>query len=704
MIRWKAHFWRIDVGMEFQNQTAYHGPNAYWRRSIIHLSASLAPVEQKPILHVPNCADRLAEIAVPIAVQAEIARLNPNLAQRLAVQTNLLNVFVLLAVELQQINAADVGYANGVCDGSVGEFVCEFEDLELGQAALQAANRLVNYAWQAVPLNVPQMLRELRNLSERVCLGPSTRAIYRAAQQRGIFAHRLNRESLVQFGQGAKQHRIRAAETDHTSAIAESIAGDKDLTKTLLEAVGVPVPQGRTVSSPEDAWSAAEEIGMPVVVKPRDANHGRGVAINLTSREKVMAAYPIALQEGSGVLVEKFTVGREHRLLVVGERVVAAMHGEPETVTGDGALSVRQLIEKLNDDPRRGEDYADPLSLVELDAIALSTLDSQGLNPDSVPTSGQQVLIHYNGDLTTDETELVHPDVEAACVAAAKGVGLDIAGIDLIATDISRPLLAQGGAIVEVNAGPGLVQHVRPLIGKPQPVGEAIVATLFDDDDDGRIPLVCVLGGALSDAVTSSLHKLFLTQGKCAAKTSADGVFVRERRVLRGDHRRGDAVYSVVVNSQVNAGALEVSPESLLLKGLYLDHCSAAVVMEDAPVESLGLLTPHSAGQILASALRPQGLLVLGPRCDPARYAMVKIGQIVLLGEDSASDQVQTHLANGGMVMIDQGDQLVRMGGGRAELRTHLAHSLAELRDQPKLAAVAAATVMQLLHGLITEG
>ena len=255
------------------------------------------------------------------------------------------------------------------------------------------------------------------------------------------------------------------------------------------------MPEGRPVADADDAWEAAEDIGLPVVVKPRDSNHGRGVFTGLTTREQVVSAFAHADGIGSGVLVERFAPGAEHRLLVVDGRVIAASRGEPAVIVGDGARNVAQLIdEQLNSDPRRGEDCSSLLYTIELDAVTTLALEQQGYRADSVPLHGTRILVKRNGNVDTDVTELIHPEVAARAIEAARVVGLDIAGLDIVAEDIGRPLEDQGGAIVEVNAGPGLQMHVQPADGKPRPVGEAIINTMFPSGETGRIPLVAVTG------------------------------------------------------------------------------------------------------------------------------------------------------------------------------------------------------------------
>ena len=383
------------------------------------------------------------------------------------------------------------------------------------------------------PYDIAATIVRLKERVDDACLGPSTAAIVNAAEERGIPAHRLTDASLVQLGQGVRQHRIWTAETDQTGAIGEWISCDKNLTKTLLQACGVPIPEGRLVSGAEDAWEAAQSIGVPVVVKPRDANHGRGVFTDLSGREEIENAYQVAVNEGSGVIVERFVRGNEHRLLVVGNRMVAAARGETAWVVGDGRSTVRQLVtDQLDSDPRRGANEDFPLNFIELDdPVVAADLARQGHTRQTVPAEGQRVMVQRNGNVAFDCTDEVHPDVAVAVVLAARIVGLDVAGIDVVTTDVSRPLEEQGGAIVEVNAGPGLLMHIRPASGRPRPVGEAIVDSLFAPGENGRIPLACVTGTNGKTVVARLLAHLLRHDGRRVGMACSDGFFVDRRAI-----------------------------------------------------------------------------------------------------------------------------------------------------------------------------
>ncbi|MBC7816074.1 MAG: acetate--CoA ligase family protein, partial [Planctomycetaceae bacterium] len=486
--------------MEFRQIVAYHGPNRWssvptlevlinwgvrlaWRSSddpqMIARLLSWLPALDDPPQQTPSVAG-LSHPQESFHKLAERGLLLPEVWRR-----------VTCVLEASAGTPPQYSGCHASIDENTFRLTFQFEEEALGRACLETARICVLAALNDGQFDAPVEIRKLVDLADTVRLGPSTRAILRAAAARNVPCRRLTSSSLVQLGEGARQHRIWTAETDETSSIGEDIAQDKELTKTLLRNVGVPVPQGRVAYTAEEACTVAREIGFPVVLKPRDANHGRGISFDLTICEEIAEAFDLAHRENSpgttGVIVEQFARGQAHRLLVVGNRLIAAARGQNDVVIGDGRSTLTELIEEVNRDPLRGENYTDLLGTIKLGEIALAMLKRKGLTPESVPAAGQEVVVKVNGDLTTDETGRVHPAVAERAVLAAQTVGLNIAGLDVIAEDISRPLEEQGGMLIEVNAGPGLLMHVEPLYGHPQPVGDAIVELMFPNGADGRI-------------------------------------------------------------------------------------------------------------------------------------------------------------------------------------------------------------------------
>jgi cyanophycin synthetase len=515
---------------------------------------------------------------------------------------------------------------------------------------------------------------------------------------RGIPVHRLNLGSFVQLGHGACQRRIHTAETDRTGAIGEEIASDKELTKELLRTVGVPVPEGRPVESAADAWEAAEEVGVPVVVKPRDGNHGRGVFTGLTTRDEVEAAYEIACQEGSGVLVERFALGSEHRLLVVDGQLAAATRGDPACVTGDGQQTIHELVEsQINSDPRRGDAEEFPLARLRFDSIARLLLKQQGFTPDSVPQTDQRVIVQYNGNLSIDVTDEVHPEVAARAVDAARMVGLDVAGLDIVAQDISRPLEEQGGVIVEVNAGPGLQMHVRPSRGRPRPVGAAIVRSLFPHDPAGRIPLVGVYDDREGQPMVAAVGRWLGTDGRCAGWACHAGIFVADRRLTNAPHDERQTVDLLLANNRVEAAAVGVTSRGIISRGLAYNDAHVALVAPRAEGETYNAQRARLLG-VLGRALTAGGWLVL-----PAEDAELiepygfEPSRLVLYDLVADAPALQRHRAAGRCTAILRNDQVIVATGNDEIAWTDRKNMARDVAPIDQLAATASQWVLGLL-------
>jgi cyanophycin synthetase len=527
----------------------------------------------------------------------------------------------------------------------------------------------------------------------------------------------LSEGNLVQLGYGARQRRIWTAETDQTSAVGESISRNKDLTKELLRACGVPVPVGRIVNSAADAWEAAEDIGLPVVVKPSDGNHGRGISIDLNKQADIEAAYHLALQHGSDVIVERFVPGNEHRVLVVGGRVVAAARGETAWVVGDGRSTVTQLIDsQLNADPRRGPNEEFPLNtiVVDEDAAVMLELSRQGFAPDGVPEEGQRVLIQRNGNVAIDVTAQVHPEVAAAVSLAARITGLEIAGVDLVAQDIARPLEEQSGAIVEVNAGPGLLMHVRPAQGEPQPVGRAIVDHLFPEGASGRIPITGITGSKGKTVVAHLLTRMLKLTGKQVGLACSDGLYFGRRHVRATDAANWEGGHAVLLNPSVEAAVFENGLRMILNQGLAYDRCQVGIVTNINPADIAPEFFVEDAEQIF-DVLRAQVDVVLDNGCavlnadDPlvARMAPLCDGEVIFFGLDEKATVIVEHRAQGGRVVIAK-DGGVLLANGRDEQRLvefKAVPMLSNAADAPQtanvLAAIAAAWALGITSSLI---
>jgi cyanophycin synthetase len=470
--------------------------------------------------------------------------------------------------ELQLISGVAVSWLDPNIGPSSACVAAEFEEEALTRECIKTAMRLLEESgWRKPELSTFEE-RRLVDLADDLRLGPSSRAILDAATARGIPYHRLNRGSLVQLGEGRHHRRIWTAETDATSAIAEAIASDKQLTRSILESIGVNVPLGSLVSSAEEAWQVAQQIGLPVAVKPCNANHARGVSLELSDRQSILDAYEWAKTDGQTdeIMVEQFIVGDHHRILVVGDQMVAAARGQREFVCGDGQHSIAELVAKLNSDPRRGENYTDPLGIVPLDDAARIVLSKQGLDFHSIPAAGTQVLVKHVGDLIEDCTDIVHPLTARTAVLAAQAIGLDIAGLDLVAVDIAKPLREQRGGIVEVNAGPSLTPHVKPLRGTARPVGEAVMKMLFPIDDEFQIPTLIVVSDKGESTKAKQILLQLTKQPMVCAFRSRVAMSIEGQALPPSSDPLRD-IRGMLGHPNLEALIIDVSVESILRKG-----------------------------------------------------------------------------------------------------------------------------------------
>ena len=663
------------------------GPNIWTYRPVLEAIVDIGELEDFPSNKIPGYYERLKEMLPSLIEHRCSYGERGGFLRRVEEGTWPAHILEHVTLELQNLAGLPGGFgkARETPIRGVYKVVVRAWQESVTRAALHEARELILAAMENRPFDVNATIEKLSDLADSRCLGPSTASIVDAADDRNIpYIRLLETGNLVQLGYGAALRRIWTAETDQTSAIAEGISRDKDLTKDLLQNCGVPVPEGREVNSPEDAWDAAEDIGLPVCVKPTDGNHGRGVFIDVKTREEIEKAYSIAVDEGSGVLVERSIPGTEHRLLVIGGKLVAANRGDVVKVIGDGQSTVRELVEsQINSDPRRGPSESHPLSEIRMDSAAKIELSRQNLTPDSVPEAGRDVLIQRNANHEFDVTDDVHPETAEIAALAARIVGLDIAGIDLVCEDISKPLAQQGGAIVEVNAGPGLLMHLKPGVGKPRPVGQAIVEHLFPNGGTGRIPIVGVTGSQGKTTVCRLIARLLTLSGKHTGLACSDGLFLDRRQSEKGDHANWEAAHRTLLNRAVEAAVFENGSDTILESGLAYDRCQIGVITNLYPEKHIGrhyIETPEQVYNILRTQVDlvlKNGAAVLNAR-EPmlVEIAPLSDGEVIFFALDPDQPAVMTHREQGGRAVIVRFGQIM-LASGQGET------ALARLVDIP---------------------
>lgn len=711
--------------MDIIRLRALRGPNLWGRHTAIEAT-----------LHCPSCARTSADLPdITTRIQARFPGLGALPAQNPSAQATPLplpELIAIAALSLQISAGCPVAFyrCTETVETGVYQIVVEYSEEAVGRLAVELALELYIAARDDQPFDAANAIARLRALDEDQRLGPSTGAIVHAAVARGIPYRRLTTGSLVQFGWGARQRRIQAAEIDATSAIAESIAQDKQLTKQLLLAAGVPVPEGRSVASAAEAWVAAQTImangndnllSRSVVVKPQDGNQGKGVTVDICTQDAVFQAYAAAAAISDDVLVERYLPGHDFRLLVVGNRLIAAARREPAQVIGNGQDSISALVDAVNLDPNRGDGHATSLTKIRLDNIAIATLQQQGLTPDSVPSQGQRVVLRHNANLSTggtatDVTDEVHPQLAARAIAAAAMVGLDICGVDVVCETLTRPLEAQGGGIVEVNAAPGLRMHLAPSYGKGRAVGEAIIDLLFPAGDNGRIPIVAVAGTNGKTTTVRLIAHLQTVAGRRVGMTTTDGVYIQGQRIDSGDCSGPKSARNVLLHPEVDAAVLETARGGILREGLAFDHCDVAVVTNIGLGDHLGLnyiTTVEDLAvvkRVIVDNVSPTGMTVLNA-ADPlvARKANYCPSAVTFFAADSQHPVLAAHGARRQRVVYRDGDDLVA-AEGEVQARFPLANiplthaGALGFQVENVMAAIAAVWALGLDWHVIREG
>ena len=695
------------------------GPNIWTYRAVIEAWVDIGDLEDFPSNTLPGFYERLTGF-LPGLIEHECSPgVRGGFLQRLQEGTWAAHILEHVCLELQNMAGMRTGFGKARQTSQTGIYKVAFRTRQedVGRRALHWGRDLVEAAIHNTPFDVVKAVQELHGMVDTLCLGPSTAHIVDAATARGIPHTRLTDGNLVQLGYGIAQRRIWTAETDQTSAIAEEIASDKDMTKRLLQACGVAVPHGQVVQSAAQAWEAAQSIGLPVAIKPYDGNHGRGVALDLENQADIEAAFALAHQEGDGqVIVEEFIRGNEHRMLVVGRQVVAAARGTTLYVQGDGVSTMDQLVDQqINSDPRRGRAESFPLNVVDLDESpeVLLELERIGLSPQSVPVAGQKVLIQRNGNVAFDVTSELHPSVARAAALAARVVGLDIAGVDMVLENCALPLQGQRGAVIEVNASPGLLAHIKPANGPGQAVGTAIISHLFDSKQDGRIPIVGITGTHNTGRMARLVAWLVHISGKHVGLACSEGLYLDSRKLDAADSSTWDAGQRILMNRSVQAAVFENPCTTILGQGLAYDKCQVGVVTDVSWHERLRDFDILDAEQTFKVArtqvdvVLPSGTAVINAMDAQAlELAELCDGRVIFYAPSPEHPTLLAHRAQGHQVVCLREGSIVFAHGAQERPLLRLDNLKPAKAAQPEMvmAAVAAAWALDITPELIAAG
>jgi len=560
------------------------GPNIYNHKPVLVMRLDLEELAETESSGLAGFNERLTAL-LPGLSEHHCSKGRPGgFIERLQSGTYLGHIVEHVALELSEMAGVPVYYGKTLYADEPGCYnVIVAYKAERGMRfLLEVAVGLVEALVKDEPYSLEEKLTEARRIIARTELGPSTRAIVEAARSRGIPTFRVNNDSLVQLGYGKNRKFIQAAMTGQTSGIAVEIAGDKELTKTILEQADLPVPRGRIVETPDEAVAAMHDLGAPVVIKPMDGHQGKGVSLNLTTPAEVSEAFRIAQEYSHDVLVEEQLTGRDYRVLVVNGKLVAASERLPCHVAGDGRHTLAELIETVNSDPLRGDGHDNALTKIVVDQVMLACLHKRNLSLDHVPAAGERVFLRETGNLSTggtatDVTDIVHPEVRRQCERAARVVGLDICGLDLVAADISRPL-QKGNGFIEANAAPGLRMHTSPTVGQSRDVGRAIIDMLYPQGEDGRIPILSITGTNGKTTVTRMIGHVLQEMNWSVGMTTTDGIHIGGEIVSRGDTTGPHSARVVLSDSTVEVAVLETARGGITRRGLGYDWSDISVI------------------------------------------------------------------------------------------------------------------------------
>ncbi len=656
------------------------GPN-YWsirRPKLIQMKLDLEELEQKPTHTIPGFRERL-EKTFPTMIEhrcSEAAR--GGFFKRVDEGTWMGHVIEHIALELQTLAGMDVGF--GRTRTPEGEkpgvyfVVFSYMEEEAGVYAARASVRIALSLVDDQECDLTDDIQKLREIREDTRLGPSTGCIVDEAAKRGIPFIRLNRQSLVQLGYGVNQKRIRATIASTTSNIAVDIACDKEETKILLEAAEIPVPRGTVIRTEEGLKDAIEKYGYPLVIKPIDGNHGKGNTTNINSPEQAIKAFAAAREYSRSVIVEKFITGFDFRCLVINYKFICAALRTPASVVGDGVHDIQWLIDETNKDPRRGYGHEKVLTQITMDPFTQKMLDDKGYSLNTVPAQNEQVLLKPTANLSTggtsaDVTDEVHPANIFMFERIARIIGLDICGIDVMATDLRTPVVENGGAILEVNAAPGFRMHIEPAEGLPRNVAEPVVDMLFPKGTAGRIPIIAITGTNGKTTTTRLTAHIAKSAGKKTGYTTSDGVYIQNQMMMKGDCTGPVSSQFVLKDPTVDFAVLECARGGILKSGLAFQNCEVAIVTNVAS-DHIGLGGIHTleamakVKAVVPETVFPHGYAVLNADDDLVYKMKYDLKcNIALFSMDEHNPRIREHAAENGLSCVFENGYITLMKG-----------------------------------------
>ncbi|MFA6248158.1 MAG: cyanophycin synthetase [Mucilaginibacter sp.] len=706
--------------MKIENIQVLRGPNIWSisRKKLIQMRLNLEEMEDRPSNTIDGFYERLKELIPSLYSHRCSPGVPGGFFERVIAGTWMGHVIEHVALEIQTLAGMDTGFGRTRETKTPGTYNVVFAYLEekVGVFAAESAVNIVQAIIDGTEYDLEKDIQTMREIRENTRLGPSTGSIVEEAIARRIPWIRLNNQSLVQLGYGKNQVRFRATMTERTSSIAVDIASNKDETKRLLQEQAIPVAKGMTISKTEQVIEAIDRIGFPLVFKPLDGNHGRGISININTTEDAIAAYEFAANISRRVIVERYITGYDFRVLVIDNKMVAAALRDPAHIIGDGELNIQELIDKENADPRRGYGHENVLTLIDIDRDTLDLLEKKGYTLETVPANGEKIFVKSTANLSTggtsvDVTDHVHPENIFICERISKIIGLDICGIDIMAKNLTEPLTENGGVVLEVNAAPGFRMHIAPSEGLARNVAGHVIDMLYPPGKSARIPIIAITGTNGKTTTTRLIAHIVKNNGLRVGFTTSDGIYVQNNMMLKGDTTGPVSSEFILKDPTVEFAVLETARGGILRSGLGFSRCDIGVIT-NIQEDHLGLADIHTLDDlarvksVVINSVKKDGWAVLNA---DNKYC-VQIGKkadcnVAYFSRDEKNPVIVAHCKKGGIACVcENGFITIMKGDWKIRVQRTILIPLTFGGTVPfMIDNVMAATLATFLHGFKTE-